>query len=462
MKHPPTAENLFNETSGQVHRVSSRIAGNLRFSIRLRIALGHVGLLLRHLPLALLLLVIAYGIAQVPDIMHRRDLALEMLGTAPDSERLSIPELNIEGLILDEEGLIAYGQAPDFMNWPGWVSEKKGWGVTYDEERYLPYLLFQEGALVLLFDLTYLFKPLLTLAIYIGILWLIISLAIMTRGQRTSAALLSPITDIADTAQRMSEKNLSERINIAGTQNELRDLAVMVNDMLDRIESAYNRQKQFVSDASHELRTPIAVLQGYANLLDRWGKDAPDVRDEAIAAILNETQAMKELVENLLFLARHDKKTLKLEMQPFSTAELLRETVKETELIARSHRVETGAIDDCTLIADRSAVKQALRIFLDNAIKYTPPGGIIYVSCQVLAKECRIAVRDTGIGISKDELPRVFDRFYRADQSRDAQAGGHGLGLSIARIIISSHNGRIHVRSKLGSGSTFTIVLPFI
>jgi len=230
---------------------------------------------------------------------------------------------------------------------------------------------------------------------------------------------------------------------------------------LDRLETAYNRQKQFVSDASHELRTPIAVLQGYANLLQRWGKDAPDVRDEAINAILNETESMKELVENLLFLARHDKRTLKLEYQRFPVGDLLREIVKETELIAREHKVVTGAIEDCRLTADRGAIKQALRIFLDNAIKYTPKGGFIYLSCQLSGGRCRVSIRDTGIGIQKDDLQRIFDRFYRADQSRSGQTvGGHGLGLSIARIIVSSHGGRIHVRSRVGQGSTFTISLP--
>lgn len=459
MKKPPTAEVLFNQTSGRVHRVSARWAVNLRFSIRLRIALGHVALLLRRLPLAALLLILVYGAVQAPDLSHRQMLALETLGLAPDPDRLSLPELGVEGLMLDDLGGIAHGRTPDRLYWPGWTVWE-GWGVTLDEESYRPYLLFQEEELALLFDLEPQLRTLAALLAYLVGLWLLFSIAILTRGQRISAMLLAPIADIAYTAQHMSEKNLSERINVAGTQNELRDLAIMVNEMLDRIESAYNRQKQFVSDASHELRTPIAVLQGYANLLARWGKDAPDVRDEAIAAILNETQAMKELVENLLFLARHDKKTLKLEMQPFSAAELVRETVKETELIARGHRVETGAMDDCTLNADRASIKQALRIFLDNAIKYTPEGGILYISCQVIGGECRIAIRDTGVGISKADLPRVFDRFYRADQARSGQAGGHGLGLSIARIIVSSHGGRIHVRSKLHHGSTFTIALP--
>lgn len=230
--------------------------------------------------------------------------------------------------------------------------------------------------------------------------------------------------------------------------------------MLDRIETAYNRQKQFVSDASHELRTPIAVLQGYAGLLKRWGKDNPDVRDEAIAAIASETQSMKELVENLLFLARHDKKTLSLSFAPFDSAEMLRELVKETEIIAVNHRVIGGTLAECTLLGDRAMVKQAVRIFVDNALKYTPPGGCVEIASRRLAQSLLITVSDNGPGIKKADLLRIFDRFYRADAARSGQVAGHGLGLSIARTIALSHNGKIHVKSKPGQGSAFSLELP--
>ena len=147
--------------------------------------------------------------------------------------------------------------------------------------------------------------------------------------KRLQKSVLAPIRDITDMAATLSANNLSNRINIAGTKNELKDLATVINSMLDRIETSYNSQKQFVSDASHELRTPIAVIQGYASMLSRWGKSDPDVLNEGINAIAQETESMKELVESLLFLARHDKKTLMMEMVRFDAYEIGRASCRE-------------------------------------------------------------------------------------------------------------------------------------
>jgi len=286
------------------------------------------------------------------------------------------------------------------------------------------------------------------------------AIGFLVRGRHINRRLLQPIADITAHAQMLSENDLSLRLNVAGAKNELKDLAMVFNDMLDRIEAAYNGQKQFVSDASHELRTPIAVIQGYANLLERWGKDAPQVRDEAISAIVNETANMKDLVEKLLFLARHDKQTFKLNLEHFELRELVEETVRETEMITANHRVETGELSSGILYADRNAIKQAVRVFIDNAVKYTPPGGAIRVACERTPGTVTIAVSDSGQGIASADLPNIFDRFYRADAARSGKVSGHGLGLAIARIIVSSHGGKIHVTSQKGVGSTFRIILP--
>ena len=279
-------------------------------------------------------------------------------------------------------------------------------------------------------------------------------------GRRINAHVLAPIDEITALAQELSVNDLGQRINVEGTKNELKDLAAVINEMLDRIELAYNGQKQFVSDASHELRTPIAVIQGYADLLDRWGKDNPQVRDEAIAAIRSEAQNMKELVEKLLFLARHDKKTLRLKPERFDARDLVEETLRETELIAGARRVQTGRLDAALVQADRGALKQALRILLDNAVKYTPEGGTITLACEAGPDSAALSVSDTGMGISASELNAIFDRFYRADAARSGETPGHGLGLSILKIIVLSSGGKIRVRSALGKGSTFTILLP--
>ncbi len=282
----------------------------------------------------------------------------------------------------------------------------------------------------------------------------------MRRRERLNKSVLSPIHDITEMATTLSASNLSNRINIAGTKNELKDLAVVINSMLDRIERSYNSQKQFVSDASHELRTPIAVIQGYVNMLNRWGKSDPEVLEEGINAIAQETESMKDLVESLLFLARHDKKTLMMEMAPFDAAELLTELHREAAMVTPEDTFVLTATASCPMEGDRSMVKQVMRILCDNAVKYTPDGGIVTLSVQRERGLVTLCVQDNGPGIPQEELPKIFDRFYRADGARRSDTSGHGLGLSIARIIVMAHGGKMRVRSKVGVGSTFEVILP--
>ena len=274
--------------------------------------------------------------------------------------------------------------------------------------------------------------------------------------QRLNKRVLAPIRDIASMAETLSESNLSNRINIAGTKNELKDLATVINRMLDRIERSYNSQKQFVSDASHELRTPISVIRGYTDMLKRWGKDDPEVLDEGITAISQETEGMKDLVESLLFLARHDKKTLMMEISSFDPAEIVNEVQKEETMVHTDYRFDLAGIESMQVKADRNMMKQVLRILCDNAVKYS-----VTLSC---AKDkegmCCLSVKDEGQGISQEDLPKIFDRFYRSDKARKSETGGYGLGLSIARIIVIAHNGKIRVRSKPGCGTTFCVLLP--
>ena len=279
--------------------------------------------------------------------------------------------------------------------------------------------------------------------------------------KRLNKRVLAPIRDITSMAETLSESNLSNRINIAGTKNELKDLAVVINSMLDRIERSYNSQKQFVSDASHELRTPIAVIRGYTDMLKRWGKDDPEILEEGIMAISQETDGMKDLVESLLFLARHDKKTMMMEITEFNATELVQEVLKEEIMVHSEHHFHLEAVDDLRLKADRNMIKQVLRILCDNAVKYSPADTNIFLSCKKEADgTCSLSVRDEGQGIPAEDLPKIFDRFYRSDKARKSETGGHGLGLSIARIIVVAHNGKIRVRSKPGTGTVFSVVLP--
>ena len=231
--------------------------------------------------------------------------------------------------------------------------------------------------------------------------------------------------------------------------------------MLDRIERSYNSQKQFVSDASHELRTPISVIRGYTDMLKRWGKDDPEVLDEGIAAISQETEGMKDLVESLLFLARHDKKTLMMEISEFDTSELICEVQKEEAMVHTEYVFETVKAESIRIKADRNMMKQVLRILCDNAVKYSEKGTTVTLSCADEGNGlCCLSVKDQGQGISQEDLPKIFDRFYRSDKARKSETGGHGLGLSIARIIVIAHGGKIRVRSKPGCGTVFSVLLP--
>lgn len=258
----------------------------------------------------------------------------------------------------------------------------------------------------------------------------------------------------------IDDAHLDARIPVDGTQRELKDLAQAINAMLDRINQSYRAQMRFVSDASHELRTPISVIQGYANLLNRWGKDDPETMQEAIDAITQEAQSMKELVEQLLFLARGDNDSLVVEPEVFDLTAVAGQVMKDSQVIDQTHPMEVLWENPVYVNCDPGLIKQAIRILVDNAIKYTPDGGAIRTAVETRDGTARLSVTDEGIGISPEALPHIFDRFFRADESRTRQTGGSGLGLSIAKWIVERHNGWIEVVSRQNAGTRITIVLP--
>lgn len=279
-------------------------------------------------------------------------------------------------------------------------------------------------------------------------------------GSRISKRMLLPVKKMTETVKQISIQDLNTRLDVRGSKDELKDLAKTFNDMLDRLQKSVESQNQFVSDASHELRTPISVIQGYANLLDRWGKEDKAVLEESIDAIKSEAENMKNLVEKLLFLARSDKHTQKVEFLDFSMNDLINEIIKETKLIDSKHEILCEYNDTLIFNGDRNLLKEAIRIFVDNSIKYTPDGGTIKINSLIKNNQLIIEAGDNGIGISKEDLPHIFDRFYRADKSRTKQTGGTGLGLSIAKWIILRHKGTIEVKSRLNFGTKISIILP--
>jgi len=268
------------------------------------------------------------------------------------------------------------------------------------------------------------------------------------------------LKELAGTISNIDATKLDKRLPVDGIQNELKDLASAINSMLNRIDEAYRSQVRFVSDASHELRTPISVIQGYVRLLDRWGKHDEATMQEAIDAIKSEAESMKDLIEQLLFLARGDNETLQLDLETFNSSEMVEEILKEMQMIDSLHTFRVKAVLPANIKADRQLMKQAVRILVDNSIKYTPDKGEIVVSVILENGSVRITVQDNGIGIDSDNLPYIFDRFYRSDESRARKTGGSGLGLAIMKWIIDRHGGSIEVISRKDIGTRTTIILP--
>ena len=282
-------------------------------------------------------------------------------------------------------------------------------------------------------------------------------------GYIVSMRMLQPIDSITMAARGISASNLNERIETRGPDDELTRLVRTFNEMIERLQDAFERQNTFVSNASHELKTPIAVIQGYADLLRRWGKDKQDVFEESVRAIITETAGMTRLVRSLLFLAKSDR-GLELELETFALNTLIGEVVRDSRLIAPDHLItyqdHTGA--PALINADRELIRQMLRALIDNSIAFTPKNGEIAIRLTGEDGLAAVSVRDNGIGIPKDELGFIFDRFYCVDKSRTKEKGGCGLGLSIVKSIVDLHAGHISVESEPGVGTEFKVSLPLV
>lgn len=264
---------------------------------------------------------------------------------------------------------------------------------------------------------------------------------------------------LADAISNLKVDSMEDGIHMH--DKELQEIETALNDLLGRIRSSYKQQVQFVSDASHELRTPIAVIQGYVNMLDRWGKDDAAVLEESIEAVKNEANHMQKLVEQLLFLARGDSNRQSLDMKSHALNAILREVYEESLMIDEAHAYRFEELGKAQVYGDFDMLKQSARILVDNAAKYTAQGGEIAI-CVGLQKGGLpfYSVQDDGIGIAPDDVPHVFDRFYRADSARSSRTGGTGLGLSIAKWIVDKHGGYYEIISREGLGTRFSVVFP--
>ena len=312
--------------------------------------------------------------------------------------------------------------------------------------------------------LLYSFMPFVNVASLFFVIVLIFEFLSIINGlftmSRKIKKTLEPIQMLAESVHSLNGYDMDTRLYIPGTQNELVDLVAEINGLLDRIQEAYSAQNRFVSDASHELRTPIAVIQGYADLLNRWGKQDEQTLNEGIAAIQNEARNMKNLVEQLLFLARSDHKTTKLDMTNFELSTLVDEVYNEAKMVDKDHVYSINAGKMVWVVGDINMIKQLIRIFCENARKYTPMGGNVKFEVDEEINSAILIIQDDGIGIAQEDIEHIFERFYRVDKSRARKEGGSGLGLAIADQILRFHKGSVDVISREGLGTRIVVRLP--
>lgn len=271
---------------------------------------------------------------------------------------------------------------------------------------------------------------------------------------------IRPINEISSAANRISEGNLSERIDVADTDNELERLASVLNSTFARLDAAFTRQKQFTADASHELRTPLAVLISDAQTTLARERTTEEYR-ETLQECLETAQQMRRLTESLLELARSDVGQEQLAKEPYDLTATTEACVKKLQPIAQGKDVQIKA--ELVPVQGFGQVDRYLQVLtnlISNAIQYNKPGGEIRISVQESQGRAIIKVADTGIGISPEDLPHIFERFYRADKSRSRRNGHFGLGLAICKALVEGEQGTIVATSVLGQGSEFTVTLP--
>nr|WP_082622457.1 HAMP domain-containing histidine kinase [Lacticaseibacillus saniviri] len=287
----------------------------------------------------------------------------------------------------------------------------------------------------------------------------------MLLGYVLASRFLKPIKRITDTIDIVNEEPQSSvRIPELKHHDELADLVVEFNGMLDRMQHYIDQQSDFVQDVSHELRTPVAILEGHLQLLNRWGKDDPEVLEESLSASLQEITRMKSLIQEMLDLTRADQVDIQFPNAVTDIHQILQQVVNDFRMI---HPDFTFTFDDAlegeTFVRMyRNHVEQVLIILMDNAVKYSTSRKEIHISAANEEEGVAMAIQDFGEGISPEDRKRVFNRFYRVDKARSREKGGNGLGLAIAQQLIENYKGTIEVDSALGHGSVFRVNLPVI
>jgi heavy metal sensor kinase len=274
---------------------------------------------------------------------------------------------------------------------------------------------------------------------------------------------LAPVVAMSTQAGRIGAANLHERLTVQNENDELGHLARSFNSLLDRLNQSFERQQRFMADASHELRTPIAILRGESEVaLSQQARSAEEYR-ESLSVLHEEATRLTHIVEDLFTLTRADAGQYPLQTRDFYLDELTAECVHSARTLALAKKISLKFEEapECPIHADESLLRRMILNLLDNAIKYTPAGGVVTVRCHHAGEEYALSVMDTGGGIPAELQPRIFERFFRADKarSRSEKDGGAGLGLSISRWIAEAHHGRLDLARSDSRGSTFTATL---
>jgi heavy metal sensor kinase len=271
---------------------------------------------------------------------------------------------------------------------------------------------------------------------------------------------LKPVDDITQTAQEIEESDLSRRINV-NTKDELGRLAATLNAMIGRLERAFQRQKQFTSDASHELRAPLAVIEAESSLALQKERPPNDYR-QSLETISKEAKQMSSLIDQMLILARADAGKEQWDFTQVDLGKLINDISADIEILCQEKGLsfQLGHTENLMVQGDEAGLRELFMNLLDNAVRYTPSPGTVSVSLRREGQMAVVAITDTGVGIPAEDMPLIFERFYRVDKSRSRTEGGSGLGLAISQHIAEAHGGKIEVESKVGAGSTFSLWLP--
>ena len=451
-------------------------------SLRARLTLLYTSLLggiLLLFGVAVYLIISYLLIAQVDLALSRTYTEFEEnsnLKSVVNMEVLTLPTLDITGNVLaqvwDTRGqlrLTNYGaENPPPFDPLGLQAEKPDWNSVYFDDLHLrvlsvplvlgtrPIATIQLATNLLIVDQT------LNLLVTVLLMGSVIAMAIAgVVGWLTTRRALAPLESVTQTALRITRADdLSRRISYQGPpDDEVGQLIHAFNQTLHRLEELFNTQRRFLADVGHELRTPLTVIKGNVDLMQRFG----EADEESLSSIENEVDRLTRMVGDLLLLAQAESGKLPLDNRVVELDTLLLEVLNQMNVLARDKvQLHLGDIDQVQVCGDQDRLKQVLMNLVGNAINYTPQGGTVTLGLGKDGAQSILTIQDTGQGIPEEDLPHVFERFYRGEKSRtrSRDGKGFGLGLSIAYWIVRNHGGRIEVESTVGEGTTFTVWLP--